>query len=66
MAKEGKPEAYKEAGQPKPDRNEETIDRDELKDDELDQVSGGTGTMVTNLANMRHEMLKAVANNLRA
>ena len=29
------------------------------------RVAGGT-TVVTNLANMRHEMLKAVAQNLRA
>jgi hypothetical protein len=34
------------------------------------KVTGGDGavstTMITNLANMRHESLKAVANNLRA
>ncbi len=35
----------------------------ELTDADLDQVSGGT---LSNLANMRHEMLKTVANNLRA
>ena len=28
-------------------------------------VKGGTASVVTNLANMRHEALKAVANNLR-
>ena len=37
---------------------------------ELDEVSGGTtlrmATVITNLANMRHEALKAVAQNLRA
>lgn len=38
----------------------------EILDEELDQVSGGTATTLSNLANMRHEMLKAVANNLRA
>jgi hypothetical protein len=41
-----------------------------LCDAELDAVSGGTtslmATVITNLANMRHEMLKAVAQNLRA
>ena len=37
---------------------------------ELDAVSGGAtpamATVITNLANMRHEMLKSVAQNLRA
>jgi hypothetical protein len=37
----------------------------ELPEDELEQVSGGLATTLSNLANMRHEMLKAVANNLR-
>jgi len=41
-----------------------------LGDAELDAVVGGGDkavltTVMTNLANMRHEMLKAVANNLR-
>lgn len=38
----------------------------EISEDELEQVSGGMATTISNLANMRHEMLKAVANNLRA
>ena len=41
----------------------------ELNDEQLKTVSGGATTMasvLTNLANMRHEMLKAVAQNLRA
>jgi hypothetical protein len=42
----------------------------ELDLGELEAVSGGgqqlTTTMISNLANMRHEMLKTVANNLRA
>jgi hypothetical protein len=45
----------------------------ELQDEELDSVTGGAdkekplmATVVTNLTNMRHEMLKAVANNLRS
>jgi hypothetical protein len=37
----------------------------ELTDEALGKVSGGA-TMLSNLANMRHEMLKTVANNLRA
>lgn len=42
-----------------------------LCDAELDTVSGGRtmalmATMIANLANMRHESLKAVAQNLRA
>ena len=37
----------------------------ELTDDALSSVSGGA-TVITNLAQMRHEMLKSVANNLRA
>jgi hypothetical protein len=41
-----------------------------LYDAELDAVSGGMmplmATVTTNLANMRHEMLKSVAQNLRA
>jgi len=41
-----------------------------LGDAELDAVVGGDNaavmtTVMTGLANMRHEMLKAVANNLR-
>jgi hypothetical protein len=42
----------------------------ELDLGELEAVSGGgqqpATTMISNLANMRHEMLKTVANNLRA
>ena len=39
------------------------------EDDQLKSVAGGATTMatvVTNLSSMRHEMLKAVAQNLRA
>lgn len=44
---------------------------DALCDVGLDRVSGGgtmalMATVITNLANMRHEMLKSVAQNLRA
>jgi hypothetical protein len=46
------------------DRNKHPS-KDELQDETLDAVTGGT-TVVTNLANMRHEMVKTVANNLRA
>ena len=40
----------------------------ELTGDDMSRVSGGGGTtqVMSSLANMRHEMLKAVANNLRA
>jgi bacteriocin-like protein len=42
----------------------------QLSDDELDTVSGGTdaplATTLSNIANMRHEMMKTIANNLRA
>ena len=39
----------------------------ELNVDQLEAVSGGLlATMLSNIANMRHEMLKTVANNLRA
>ena len=31
-----------------------------------EDVRGGLATVITNLANMRHEMLKAVAQNLRS
>jgi hypothetical protein len=37
--------------------------KDELQDEKLSAVSGG---ILSSLANMRHEMLKTVANNLRA
>lgn len=37
----------------------------ELTIDELDAVSGGAGTLLTNLANMRHEMQKAIIQNMR-
>ena len=44
-----------------------------LTTDDLDALNGGTvndrtallATLLTNLANMRHEMLKSIANNLR-
>jgi bacteriocin-like protein len=42
----------------------------QLSDTELDTVSGGTGallaTTLSNSANLRHDMQKTVANNLRA
>ena len=65
MAKEDKPDPKKEVS--KPDANlDESRDPDELRDDELDETSGGMlTTTLSNLANMRHEMLKSVANNLR-
>ncbi len=37
-----------------------------LPDEELASVAGAASTVLSNLANMRHEMLKAVAQNLRA
>ena len=37
----------------------------ELTIDELDAVNGGTFTLLTNLANMRHETLKSIAQNMR-
>jgi len=41
-----------------------SIPEEELK---LEQLEGGSaGGLLSNIANMRHEMLKAVANNLRA
>ncbi len=40
-----------------------TPDARQLSDAELAEASGA---ILSNLANMRHEMLKAVANNLRA
>lgn len=36
----------------------------ELGVDELNAVSGGSGTL-TNISNMKHESLKAIAQNLR-
>jgi hypothetical protein len=41
---------------------------DKLTIDELATVNGGAGIMslLTNLANMRHEMLKSIIQNLRA
>ena len=37
----------------------------ELTDDDLDKVSGGFTNIVTNIANMKHESLKGIAQNLR-
>lgn len=61
----------KETKQPTPEPNQSPIKLEgELQDEELETVSGGSNnllsTTLTNLANMRHEMLKAVANNLRS
>ena len=47
------------------DRNKRPL-KDELQDEKLDAVTGGGTTVIGNLANMRHEMLKTVANNLRS
>jgi hypothetical protein len=60
-----------ESNQPLPKKQESRqalLKSEELGEAELDEVAGGTvmATVITNLANMRHEMLKAVANNLRA
>ena len=44
----------------------EQLDSPELNLEQLKAVSGGQATFITNLANMRHESLKAVAQNLRA
>jgi len=41
-----------------------SIPEEELKLEQLEGVSAGG--LLSNIANMRHEMLKAVANNLRA
>jgi len=45
-----------------------TAQEGELTENALGAVVGGdnTATTLSNLANMRHEMLKAVANNLRS
>jgi hypothetical protein len=38
----------------------------ELKDEALGKVAGGNvSTVLTNIANMKHESLKAIAQNLR-
>jgi bacteriocin-like protein len=51
-------------------RNAIEQEAQQLSDDELDTVSGGKdaplATTLSNIANMRHEMMKTVANNLRA
>jgi hypothetical protein len=45
----------------------EQPDSTELNFEQLEVVSGGLmATVIANLANMRHESLKAVAQNLRA
>ena len=48
---------------------QDLLTEEALTEAELDQVAGGKpgllATTLSNLANMRHEMLKAVANNLR-
>ena len=48
-----------------PSINKQTTATGELCSAELDAVNGGSVRLVTNLANMRHEMLKSIANNLR-
>jgi hypothetical protein len=43
------------------------LESTEINLEQLEAVSGGLlATTLSNLANMRHEMLKTVANNLRA
>jgi hypothetical protein len=43
------------------------LESTEINLEQLEAVSGGLlATMLSNIANMRHEMLKTVANNLRA
>jgi hypothetical protein len=42
------------------------LENTEINLEQLEAVSGGLATMLSNIANMRHEMLKTVANNLRA
>jgi hypothetical protein len=49
--------------------NEEQTTQDrpqELSESQLGGVVGGLATTLANIANLRHEMLKSVANNLRA
>jgi hypothetical protein len=52
-------------------RNEDALEDLDVDGKEVDDVRGGAdpaladGTAISNLANMRHEMLKSVANNLR-
>lgn len=58
-----------EVNQPLPEKQEprqDLLKAEELNEAELDEVTGGMATVITNLANMRHEMLKAVAQNLRS
>lgn len=58
-----------EVSQPLPEKQEpcqDLLKAEELNEAELDEVTGGMATVITNLANMRHEMLKAVAQNLRS
>jgi hypothetical protein len=38
----------------------------ELSESQLGGATGGVATTLANIANLRHEMLKSVANNLRA
>lgn len=61
------------AFQTEPRLNQQITAADELGAAELDAVIGGTvnggsalmTSVLTNIANMRHEMLKSIANNLR-
>ncbi|HEX2910601.1 MAG TPA: bacteriocin [Chloroflexia bacterium] len=50
--------------------SQDLLNEAELSEAELNQVVGGNkallATTISNLANMRHEMLKVVANNLRS
>lgn len=57
-----------------PSLNQQITAADELGLAELDAVDGGTANggaglmmsvLLTNIANMRHELLKSIANNLR-
>jgi hypothetical protein len=61
------------AFQTEPSLNQQITAADELGAAELDAVNGGSvkggstlmTSVLTNIANMRHEMLKSIANNLR-
>ena len=52
------------------ERKQEATDEEvqdlEASEQDAEQVNGGYATMLSNLANMRHEELKTIANNLRA
>ena len=51
----------KEQPKPKP----KAVDTSELSEEELAKVAGGSSSLLTNIANMKHESLKNIAQNLR-